>query len=131
MKKGSGSYRSAFFEELCSLSTSLKLWRALVTYFSHLVHMSRPYNVQKGDKLLPVNYGPISLTASLCKYIEHVFVNRLLPFLMSNDNIINEQHGFILHILMTMNLMYSLDIWTKLYDPGTALHNIYLDLNFF
>ena len=49
---------------------------------------------KKGDRSLPSNYRPISLTCVLCKVMEHIVTSQLVKH-FNNHNILYElQHGF-------------------------------------
>ena len=48
---------------------------------------------EKGSKHLAVNYHPISLTAVLCKILEHI-LHDIMAHLDANHILINSQHGF-------------------------------------
>ena len=49
---------------------------------------------KKGDRSLPNNYRPISLTCVLCKVMEHIITSQLVKH-FNNHNILYElQHGF-------------------------------------
>ena len=49
---------------------------------------------KKGNKDLPVNYRPISLTSVCSKVIEHVVYHSIMSHLNRNDVLSGSQHGF-------------------------------------
>jgi hypothetical protein len=49
---------------------------------------------QKGDKHLPENYRPVSLTSVTCKILEHIICRHLLKHLEKNRILTNLNHGF-------------------------------------
>ena len=49
---------------------------------------------KKGNKHLPINYRPISLTCIVVKILERIVYNTLVEFLSSNDKLSPCQHGF-------------------------------------
>lgn len=49
---------------------------------------------KKGDKSLPLNYRPVSLTSILCKQMEHIIVSQINSFLTANGLLYDRQHGF-------------------------------------
>jgi exonuclease III len=49
---------------------------------------------KKGDKSLPLNYRPISLTCVLCKQLEHILVSQINRFLGAHNLLYERQHGF-------------------------------------
>ena len=49
---------------------------------------------KKGNKDLPVNYRPISLTSVCSKVMEHVTYHSIMSHLNRNDVLSGSQHGF-------------------------------------
>ena len=49
---------------------------------------------KKGNKHLPINYRPISLTCIVVKILERIVYNSLVEFLSSNNKLSPYQHGF-------------------------------------
>lgn len=49
---------------------------------------------KKGDRSIPDNYRPISLTSTCCKLIEHIIANHILEFLERHSILTSFQHGF-------------------------------------
>ena len=49
---------------------------------------------KKGSKTNPRNYRPVSLTSVVCKCLERILNRKLVFYLISNNIIINNQHGF-------------------------------------
>ena len=49
---------------------------------------------KKGDRHLPENYRPISLTSVPCKILEHIIYHHLLLHLESNNVLTHLNHGF-------------------------------------
>jgi len=49
---------------------------------------------RKGDKGLPVNYRPISLTCILCKLLEHIIASNMTKHFQVNNILYELQHGF-------------------------------------
>ena len=49
---------------------------------------------KKGDKTLPSNYRPISLTSAAGKLMKTIVRDKLVAFLEDNIMINNYQHGF-------------------------------------
>ena len=49
---------------------------------------------KKGDKSKAVNYRPVSLTAVLCKVIEHIICSNVMKHLDRNNILTDAQHGF-------------------------------------
>ena len=49
---------------------------------------------KKGEKYMPVNYRPVSLTSILCKQMEHILSSQIMRHLNKNKLLYNKQHGF-------------------------------------
>ena len=49
---------------------------------------------KKGDKHLPSNYRPVSLTCVTCKILEHVVFRSIMDHLDLNNILVHFQHGF-------------------------------------
>ncbi|XP_065677519.1 uncharacterized protein LOC136092869 [Hydra vulgaris] len=69
-----------------------------------------PIYKKKGDKLLPENYRPISLTSVACKIFEKVVKNKILKHINDNNLLSTNQHGFLHHKSCVTNLIENFDI---------------------
>ena len=49
---------------------------------------------KKGDKSLPANYRPISLTCIVCKMLEHIVASNVVKHMDNNNLMYDLQHGF-------------------------------------
>ena len=49
---------------------------------------------KKGEKYMPVNYRPVSLTSILCKQMEHILSSQIMRHLNKNKLLYSKQHGF-------------------------------------
>ena len=49
---------------------------------------------KKGEKYIPANYRPVSLTCVLSKVMEHIVTSHLMSFAESNNILYKHQHGF-------------------------------------
>ena len=49
---------------------------------------------KKGNKSIPTNYRPISLTAACCKVMEHIIFHSIMDHLNAHNIINPNQHGF-------------------------------------
>ena len=49
---------------------------------------------KKGDKYLPSNYRPISLTCVTCKVMEHIVTSQMTRYLEETERLCKRQHGF-------------------------------------
>ena len=86
-----------------------------------------PIYKNKGDKKLPNNYRPVSLTCILCKIMESIIRDELVQYLTENKYLSEYQHGFMSKRSCTTNLLATLDAWTEILDNGNPVDTIYLD----
>ena len=82
---------------------------------------------KKGDKTVPGNYRPVSLTSQVCKAMESIIRDHILDFFTSNNLIAKSQHGFIPGRSCATQLLECLEKWTAAIDDGNPLDVIYLD----
>ena len=92
-----------------------------------LAHISPIF--KKGDKQLPSNYRPVSLTCILCKLMEAVIRDSVMDHLEENNLLSQHQHGFVRKRSCATQLLQCLDEWTKAVDDGDQTHIIYLDFS--
>ena len=83
----------------------------------------------KGDKKMPNNYRPVSLTCILCKIMESIIRDELMHYLNENKYLSEYQHGFMSKRSCTTNLLATLDAWTEILDNGNPVDAIYLDFS--
>ena len=82
---------------------------------------------KKGDKSLPSNYRPISLTSVVCKILETLIRDKLVKHLEENKLIKDSQHGFRFKRSCLTNLLdFFYDVLNQ-YDESKAVDIIYLD----
>jgi hypothetical protein len=82
---------------------------------------------KKGDKSLPENYRPISLTCVVCKVMEQLIRDKLMEHLTTNNMLSNKQFGFIKGKSTTLQLLKVLDDWTEAVELGQQTDIIYTD----
>lgn len=78
---------------------------------------------KKGNKTLPENYRPVSLTSLVCKVLERLITTHLINHLKANEISCLQQHGFTKNKSVTTNLLEALNIWTE-----ALMHNIPVDV---
>ena len=49
---------------------------------------------KKGEKHVPLNYHPVSLTSKACKVLEHIVHSSVMRHFDKNQILTNNQHGF-------------------------------------
>ena len=82
---------------------------------------------KKGDQNSVCNYRPISLTSSTCKVMESIIHDALSHYLLSNNLLSDNQHGFIKSRSTLTNLLSSLRHWLTSLDSGKSCDVIYID----
>ena len=73
---------------------------------------------KKGNRSLPENYRPISLTAIPCKLFEHIIVSKIWDHLNKHNIITNRQHGFRKGMSCETQLIEALHDWTEIMNQG-------------
>ena len=83
---------------------------------------------KKGNRSLPENYRPISLTAIPCKLFEHIIVSKIWDHLNKHNIITNRQHGF--RKGMSCETQLIVHDGTKIMNQGQGqIHVILLDFS--
>jgi hypothetical protein len=82
---------------------------------------------KKGDSQSASQYRPISLTSVVCKILERIIRKKLLDYMLQNDIVPSEQHGFVPKKSTVTNLLECLNDWSLNFDKGVATNIIYLD----
>ena len=84
---------------------------------------------KKGDKYLPSNYRPISLTCVTCKVMEHIVTSQMTRYLEGKELLCKRQHGFRKYRSCESQLTELMcDISQKL-DEGKEVDAIFLDFS--
>ena len=82
---------------------------------------------KKGDKALPCNYRPISLTSHVCKVLESIVKDSIIDHVRRYRLIKNSQHGFLKGRSCLTNLLEFLEVVSNYIDQGHPVDVIYLD----
>ena len=82
---------------------------------------------KKGEKRLPENYRPISLTAWPCKIMESLIRDQLMAYLTTSGILSCHQHGFRPNRSCTTQLLEVLEDWSRSIEVGNPIDTIYLD----
>ena len=73
-------------------------------------------------------YGrTISLTSVPCKIMERIIRDFMMKFLLTNELIAPEQHGFVMYKSCTINLLETFDIITQAIHSNSLVYLIFLD----
>ena len=84
---------------------------------------------KKGDKHLPSNYRPVSLTSVCCKLLEHIVCKHILTHLETHKILTNLQHGFRSGHSCESQLLITTDDLLRNYDKKLQTDVIILDFS--
>ena len=82
---------------------------------------------KSGERQLPENYRPISLTSVVGKLLERIIRNEIVNHMESNNLFAEEQHGFVAGRSCTTQLLEFMEEITEAIDRGDSVDVIYLD----
>ncbi len=82
---------------------------------------------KKGDRKLPGNYRPISLTSVVCKLLESIIRDKIVKHLELHNLIRDSQHGFRNKRSCLTNLLEFYNKLFHMHDQSKTLDIIYLD----
>jgi hypothetical protein len=82
---------------------------------------------KKGNKLDPTNYRPVSLTSIVCKIRERIIRDQMMVYLVENNLISKEQHGFVNNKNCITNLLETLDLITQAFGEDYSIDILFLD----
>ena len=82
---------------------------------------------KSGEKKLPENYRPISLTSVVCKLMERIIRNKIIDHTESNILFAKQQHGFRAGRSCTTQLLEFMEEVSEAIDRGEKVDVIYLD----
>ncbi|XP_065678163.1 uncharacterized protein LOC124818192 [Hydra vulgaris] len=82
---------------------------------------------KKGNKLDPTNYRPVSLTSIVGKVMKRIIKDHMMVFLIENNLISKEQHGFVNNKSCITNLLETLDLITQAYEEDISVDVLFLD----
>lgn len=82
---------------------------------------------KKGDRKLPGNYRPISLTSTIGKLFETIVRDKMVQYLECNSLIQDSQHGFRNNRSCLSNLLTFYNELFAVYDITKSLDIVYLD----
>jgi hypothetical protein len=119
--------------ELCrNLLRNLILQRLIgvlchVLVGSHLLSLEVIF--KKGDKHLPENYRPVSLTSVTSKILEHNICRHLFKHLEKNKILTNLNHGFRSGYSCETQLLTTINDFLQEHDKGHQLDVAILDFS--
>lgn len=118
-------------------NASLNLYQVLTSLFSQSLSSGtipddwRTAKVipifKSGDRTIPLNYRPISLTSNICKLLEHIIHTQVINYLEEHDIIFKYQHGFRRGYSCDTQLTgFTNDIFSAV-DAGLQVDAVFLD----
>ena len=84
---------------------------------------------KKGEKHLPENYRPVSLTSDTCKILEHIICRHLLKHLEKNRILTNSNHGFRSEYSCEIQLITTINNFLQEHDKGQQVDIAVLDFS--
>ena len=84
---------------------------------------------KKGDRKLPSNYRPISLTSICCKVLEHIIYSSISSHLENHQLIREEQHGFQKNKSCETQLIYTIHEFATILNDGGEVDALFLDFS--
>eukprot|EP00918_Siedleckia_nematoides_P047891 GHVU01104904.1.p1 GENE.GHVU01104904.1~~GHVU01104904.1.p1 ORF type:complete len:259 (+),score=26.37 GHVU01104904.1:1627-2403(+) len=82
---------------------------------------------KKGKKKQPNNYRPVSLTSVPCKIMESIIRDHIIEYMKNNKLFSPKQFGFMEGRSTTLQLLVTLEEWTKTLDEGGSVGAVYMD----
>ena len=84
---------------------------------------------KKGDKSLPGNYRPISMTSILCKIMESLVRDNLVEHMERNGLFSAFQHGFVPLGDCLTNLLVCIEKWVEILEANDCVDVVYTDFS--
>lgn len=82
-----------------------------------------------GDRNLPSNYHPISLTSISCKLLEHILYSNIIQYLDYHNLLFKNQHGFRKHFSCDTQLIQFIHDLQCNSDRNTQTDIIFIDFS--
>jgi hypothetical protein len=80
-----------------------------------------------GNRKIPANYRPVSLTNIASKVMESIIRDHILDHMQSNNLLSKRQFGFVKGRSTALQLLHVMEKWTDMLDKGDAVDAIYMD----
>lgn len=84
---------------------------------------------KKGKHTDPSNYRPIALTSTLSKVMETIIKDQTLSYLLCNNFITKDQHGFIKKHSTVTNLLECTNDWLLSLNSSKSTDVVYIDFS--
>ena len=82
---------------------------------------------KKGLKSAYENYRPVSMTSIICKLMESIVRDQIVGYMMENNLISKNQHGFVPDRNCMSNLLTCLEHWSQMVEEGSPIDVVYTD----
>ena len=82
---------------------------------------------KSGSKAVMGNFRPVALTLIICKVFERILCSAIMSFLMTNELITEQQHGFVRGRSCQTNVLLCMERWTDIVDGGNSVDVAYFD----
>ena len=82
---------------------------------------------KKGDKSLPCNYRPVSLTCVPCKLLEHIICSNIMAHMDEYKLLSDRQHAFLKKHSCETQLITVINDWAKILDHDRQIDTFILD----
>ena len=82
---------------------------------------------KKGSRSVMANFRPVALTSIICKVLEKVICVAIMSFLVNNNLISGQQHGFVKGRSCQTNILLCLERWTEMVDQNMGVDVAYFD----
>ena len=83
---------------------------------------------KKGNRHLPNNYLPVSLTSVICKMLETIVKDRLMMYFQIVISVLSPcQHGFCSSHSCVTQLLQAANDWSSALKSGNSVDVVYLD----
>ena len=82
---------------------------------------------KKGDRALPSNFRPVSLTYVPCKMLEHIVCTNIEANLVEHKILSDRQHAFGKNRSCETQLITVIKDWAKLLDAGGQVDTFILE----
>jgi hypothetical protein len=84
---------------------------------------------KKGDKRIPGNYRPISLTSVVVKLLEKLIRNQIVEHMKAHQLLSNKQYGFVSGRSTLLQLLTVLESWIDAIEKGEEVDVIFNCIN--
>ena len=84
---------------------------------------------KKGNKFMPENYRPVSLTSISCKLLEHIIYSNVMDHLEKHCILTNIQHGFRQKRSCETQLLTTVSEFTECLNNRSQIDSILLDFS--